>query len=250
MEKIKMSYIKNWEGDGDYLEAVQKAVKDGLGEFKSDPRYRGILEHVSLSEFNGCCGLLRDKNISDELLEKFKENDTIGGGEKRERELFKGSIGTGTVKYMAIAHQIKELVKNKKNIKVLEIGGGYGGQIKILSDLIDISEVYMVDIPIVLELQEKYLSHHAIQITKICPDEVQPWYDFKFDLVISNHAICELHHDLQDTYLPLVRNSESGYILYHDIDSWGGSYSMDEFTEKIDKKYNGGRYHDSPIIEW
>lgn len=246
-----MNYVNNWEGDGDYLEAVQRAINgDGLGEFKLDPGYRGILEHVSIGEFIECCNNLRNKNISDELLEKFKENDDIGGANLQVTNLFKGLIGRGTVKYMNIAYQIRELVKNKKNIRVLEIGGGYGGQIKILSDLIDISEVYMIDIPAVLELQEKYLSHHAIQITKICPDEVQQWYDFKFDLVISNHAICELHRDLQDSYLPLVQNGESGYILYHDIDSWNGSYSLDEFTTKIDKKYSGSLHNDSPIIKW
>ena len=246
-----MNYINSWEGDGGYLEAIQKAVnEDGLGEFKSDPRYRGILEHVSIEEFIECCDILRNTKIDEDLLKKFKENDTIGGGVRRNTNLFKGLIGSGTVKYMAVAYQIRELVKNKKNIRVLEIGGGYGGQIKILADLIDISEVYMIDIPVVLELQEKYLSYHAIQITKICPDEVQQWYDFKFDLVISNHAVCELHRDLQDSYLPLVRNGESGYILYHDIDSWNGSYSLDEFTTKIDKKYSGSLHHDSPIIKW
>ena len=249
-----MSFVNTWGGDS-YLDVVKDVVDSGdLKDFKSRKEYKTILEHASIQEASCYYDLIMNRvrdgeTIDNELIDKFKENDKLGDGETIKCEYF-GEIGRSTLKYIALAYQMKDLVGEKKNLKVLEIGGGYGGQIKILCDLLDVSSVYMIDIPIVLSLQKKYLEHHVIDVNTVDPDKVESIYDQEFDLVVSNHAICELHRDLQDTYLPLVKNSKNGYILYHHSETWGGSYSMKDFCEKIDRPPTGRDFWDSPTIEW
>ena len=249
-----MSFVNTWGGDS-YLDVVKDVVDSGdLKDFKSRKEYKTILEHASIQEASCYYDLIMNRvrdgeTIDNELIDKFKENDKLGDGETIKCEYF-GEIGRSTLKYIALAYQMKDLVGEKKNLKVLEIGGGYGGQIKILCDLLDVSSVYMIDIPIVLSLQKKYLEYHGIHANIIEPDRVESIYKQEFDLVVSNHAICELHRDLQDTYLPLVKNSKNGYILYHHSETWGGSYSMKDFCEKIDRPPTGRDFWDSPTIEW
>ena len=249
-----MSFVNTWGGDS-YLDVVKDVVDSGdLKDFKSRKEYKTILEHASIQEASCYYDLIMNRvrdgeTIDNELIDKFKENDKLGDGETIKCEYF-GEIGRSTLKYIALAYQMKDLVGEKKNLKVLEIGGGYGGQIKILCDLLDVSSVYMIDIPIVLSLQKKYLEYHGIHANIIEPDKVESIYKQEFDLVVSNHAICELHRDLQDTYLPLVKNSKNGYILYHHSETWGGSYSMKDFCEKIDRPPTGRDFWDSPTIEW
>ncbi len=249
-----MSFVNTWGGDS-YLETVKDVVDSGdLNDFKSRKEYKTILEHASVQEATLYYNLIMDriKNgevIDNNLIDKFKQNDKLGNGETVTCEYF-GEVGRSTLKYIALAYQIRDLVGEKKQLKVLEIGGGYGGQIKILCDLLDISDVFMIDIPIVLSLQKKYLEYHGIHANIIEPDKVESIYEQEFDLVVSNHAICELHRDLQDTYLPLVKNSKNGYILYHHSETWGGSYSMKDFCEKIDRPPTGRDFWDSPTIEW
>ena len=249
-----MSFVNTWGGDS-YLDVVKDVVDSGdLKDFKSRKEYKTILEHASIQEASCYYDLIMNRvrdgeTIDNELIDKFKENDKLGDGETIKCEYF-GEIGRSTLKYIALAYQMKDLVGEKKNLKVLEIGGGYGGQIKILCDLLDVSSVYMIDIPIVLSLQKKYLEYHGIHANIIEPDKVESVYEQEFDLVVSNHAICELHRDLQDTYLPLVKNSKNGYILYHHSETWGGSYSMKDFCEKIDRPPTGRDFWDSPTIEW
>ena len=249
-----MSFVNTWGGDS-YLDVVKDVVDSGdLKDFKSRKEYKTILEHASIQEASCYYDLIMNRvrdgeTIDNELIDKFKENDKLGDGETIKCEYF-GEIGRSTLKYIALAYQMKDLVGEKKNLKVLEIGGGYGGQIKILCDLLDVSSVYMIDIPIVLSLQKKYLEYHGIHANIIEPDKVESIYEQEFDLAVSNHAICELHRDLQDTYLPLVKNSKNGYILYHHSETWGGSYSMKDFCEKIDRPPTGRDFWDSPTIEW
>jgi putative sugar O-methyltransferase len=249
-----MSFVNTWGGET-YIETVKDVVdSDNLSDFKSRKEYKTILEHASQQEASFYYTLIMDriKNgevINNELINKFKENDKLGNGETINCEYF-GEIGRSTLKYIALAYQIRDLVGEKKNLKLLEIGGGYGGQVKILCDLLDVSEVFMIDIPVVLSLQKKYLQHHGIEVNTVDPDKVESLYDKEFDLVVSNHAICELHRDLQDTYIPLVKNSKNGYILYHHSETWGGSYSMKDFCDKIDRPPTGRDFWDSPSIEW
>ena len=80
----------------------------------------------------------------------------------------------------------------------------------------------------------------------------------KFDLVISNHALCELPKYIQDDYIPLINNSDHGYITYdyqitdNEIKYYGDYILNDLINNKIKKKcevsYNS--YAKLPIITW
>ena len=60
---------------------------------------------------------------------------------------------------------------------------------------------------------------------------------FNFDLIISNHAICELECKYQDSYIPLINNSNYGYITYDNSNDNGkiknyGGYILKDFINK------------------
>ena len=249
-----MDFVNTWGGE-EYINLVRQVVNDDdLSYFKSNRDYKGILEHCGYNEALYYYDLLmqRIKNgeiIDNKLIDKFKENDKLGAGDTIECEYF-GKIGRSTLKYAVIAYQLKDLVNHTKDLKVLEIGGGYGGQMKLMCDILDISEIFMIDIPVVLELQKKYLNYHKIKANTVHPYKVESLYNTEFDLVVSNHAVCELEKTIQDSYIPLINSSQHGYILYHNEESWNGSYSIQEFCSNINQTPTGDYFCESPIISW
>ena len=116
----------------------------------------------------------------------------------------------------------------------------------------------MADIPEIENLQELYLKNFDIDIEKINLNGLEKYNNTKFDLVISNHALCELDKNLQDKYITLINNSAYGYITYdsqvenNSIKQYGGYILNDLINNKLNKKcevsYNS--YAKLPIITW
>lgn len=88
-------------------------------------------------------------------------------------------------------------------MRIVEIGVGYGGQCKIISDLYEFESYTLVDLPSCLPLAKKYLDHFEVR-NIICSTLDELDKKNQYDLVISNYAFSEITRGLQDDYIDKV----------------------------------------------
>ena len=93
----------------------------------------------------------------------------------------------------------------------------------------------MLDLPPVLNLVQKYLSHFEINTAIKSLDVSRLMPNQEYDLVVSNYAFTELRRDIQENYLEnVIRKSKRGYITYNDINPADfNSYKLDELKAII-----------------
>lgn len=189
-----------------YLAICKRAAEDDntFRNFKRDKAFTRILEHT-----NKLQGLEYLNNIPEGFLNnpKFFTNDKVGNP-----VLFRyGSLTASptTLQYIYILSEIVIHIGDLTGKKIIEIGGGYGGQCKIIKDVFD-CDYSIVDLPEVLLLQEKYLSKFGYAANFYNPNS----YPIQsYDLVISNYSLSEITEPLRSEYIGNVcKRSKHGYI--------------------------------------
>ncbi len=166
-------------------------------------------------------------------IDQLKGNDSIGNPIQFDYP-FVGKISPTTLKYIKIAGDLELYFGSLNGYKIIEIGGGCGGQAVILSRLYDLSEYALIDLPEVLYLQDIYLeqfdiSHRIIQMNDL--DQVD-----EYDLIISNYAFSECAHQVQEKYLAeVIAKSSKGYMICNQISQNHGitSLSKQELVERL-----------------
>ena len=201
--------------DGSYVSAVKDAVASytAFSQFKRDPRYTAILEHVSPQQ--GADYLQLINSNSPQLLsrlDEFKENDIEGGSVTVNYEGI-GEISPSTLRYVKVASDIKTLFGDNIGGNIAEVGIGYGGQFFINDKILNFNEYHLFDLPPVLELASKYLECHILNNSYRTFTLNQHNGLINYELVISNYAFSELPSKLQIKYLTKVfSKSKKGYL--------------------------------------
>ena len=185
---------------------------------------------------------LEDLFISDDpslpWLE-IEKIDQIGNPPETEFILNSYRISTITLRYVYYAKKILELIKDYSRIRIVEIGGGYGGMCAILNLLaknkkIKIEEYAIYDLEGVQEFQNYYFSQVKI-ITDIGINSVN-FLDFKdldsfngnYDYLISFYALGEFDDTTKHDYInKVISKVKNGFIL------WNPHRSKDEIGEKL-----------------
>jgi hypothetical protein len=176
-----------------YLQGCRDAVKN-ITTFKQDERLRPIFEH--------CPKHIADeyyKQIPDWLLSKGFTNDFYGTpllhnyGQKK--------FSTSTLQYIGVLAKMIELFGSLDGWRICEIGGGYGGQCRTITDIFKPECYHILDLPEVCALQRKYCSANCF---------TEPT-GFHYDLVISNYALSEIIDN--KLYIDeIIKKSKHGYI--------------------------------------
>lgn len=179
--------------------------------------YNTILEHVNQQE--GLKYLEAIKKQPQSFLNNihnFKRNDCVGNPIVYYFEDF-GFINPTTLRYIKFAGDISNHFGNLNNFNLIEIGGGYGGLVRILSEIFKFKSITMVDLPEALELQKKYLNKFDITIEKKTVED-----DFNIEentLVISNYAWCECDKETRKKYLDkIISKCKYSFMAIHDVD--------------------------------
>jgi len=211
-----------------HQEICKKALDDNdiFNNFKKEEKYRSILEHVSYTQDNEYFKEIINGNLNLDLnWEKYFENDKIGNPIKHDY-IIKGknyNISPSTLRYISTGIKIMLYIKNKlklSELSIVEIGGGYGGQCKILFDLgelfnIKINKYHIIDLEYVSNFQEKYLNSLGLVNNNIkCFNNLE--YKEKIDnynLLISNYALGEFEKSIQDDYIENVLSKCDNYYL-------------------------------------
>jgi len=217
--------------------------------FKQNPSYIEILEHCSYEQ-----GLVYkeyiDQNLSDinSFLEKFKQNDTLGSPTKYQYENI-GLISASTLRYIKVLTDLKKLFDSLDNFSIVEIGVGYGGQCKIISDYYNLSNYSLIDLDEPLALTNKYLSllnvknFNIVNFDKIDNSQI-------YDLVISNYAFTEISREIQLQYIQnVIYKSKHGYITCNFISQHFNidSLSLEELIEILSVKFNVQKMQEYPL---
>ena len=197
-----------------YAEICIDAVENDktFKRFKQDPRYTAILEHVSPEQGKLYADGVLQYDIDSELIESFKENDSIGGSSLYNYGEPFGRVSPSTLRYMQNALDISYFFGEGDLNKIVEIGGGYGGLCKTINCLCEFGEYHIYDMEPASKLQEKYLSNFDISGKVIQHSEPEELEDI--DLLISNYAYSELGENLQDLYYNnVIKNSKKVYMI-------------------------------------
>lgn len=176
--------------------------------FKNNYNFSYVLEHVTF-EFGLQYKNLIEKefkcNIND-YKNLIEINDKIGNPQKYNFDGFFASPSNFRYIYHSLLIKSKiEKWYNKKDIKIIEIGGGYGGLCFYLKNIMQNKNLNysIIDIPNVTELQKYYFNNVNIDATLISCfniDEIKEDHD----LIISNYCVSEIGMDNRNEYFQKI----------------------------------------------
>ena len=216
--------------------------------FKSNPIYNEILEHVTQQEGAAYLNHIKlDDNVINNI-ERFQINDKLGGP-----KVFKYDAGTfspTTLRYGKVLVDLLQL--SLEDTDIVEIGCGYGGQYTILRQFVTPKSYTFVDLPDALNLQKKYIERLGMNDIPTIFATSDDLPTANYGLCISNYAISECAKCIQDIYIDsIVNNSAHGYIIHNNFEG----YTHNEFIDKI---YPNANIHneipqtcsDNVLITW
>jgi hypothetical protein len=196
-----------------YIEVCKGAVRDDAGQFdtfKRHPHYKTVLEHVTYQQGLEYLDIIREK--CPELLKftkAFTENDVIGNPRIFYYKSIRETFSPTTLRYIKVVADLIELFYNLDGMDIIEIGGGYGGQCKIIHDISSPSSYTIVDLPEAMALSKKYLNRFDINNVTFGINNLEKHYD----LCISNYAFTEIDRKYQIMYAEnIIKKSDKGYI--------------------------------------
>ena len=236
--------------DYTHIDVCLKSINDDsyFNSFKNNSNFTNILEHTSekfgrdyiqliIQEFSNFINLID--------WDKIKENDKLGGAVLVDFSELSSVINLPDYKFSpsTIGYLYKGLSilkfassKNKTKINILEIGGGYGGQCKIVKDLsplfnITIENYGLIDLKAVSDLQKKYLSTlNYKDITYYAYEDLKDFDSFdKYDLLVSIYALGEFDVEIQNFYVNnVIKNIKDFYLIWNtkDIHSFFSNFNI------------------------
>ena len=152
--------------NGSYLEFCQLASDDDsvFKTFRSNKIYQIVTEHFNYNSGKKHLDIIQNDIELISLMDKFKTNDLYGFPPIYTYTLI-GDIAPYTLRYIKVLFDIKSYFKNLNNFNICEIGGAYGGQLRILDIYYNLKSYCLVDLPSPLLLAQKYLNKYNNKTT-------------------------------------------------------------------------------------
>jgi len=235
-EKSTDNFSRSLSNNYYYPNFCLKASND-LKIFKNFRRnydYQLILEHLSYNDGEKYLEEIRNNyQFLFHHFDIFRLNDNVGNPKTYEYNSI-GKFSPTTLRYIKVLGDLIKHFNNLNNIKICEIGVGYGGQCRIINSYFKPSKYTLVDIKPALMLAQTYLDNFVIQSSLEYKTMNELEYA-NYDLLISNYAFTELARDVQEIYLnKVILNSKMGYITYNDINpDYYRSFKKDELLNLI-----------------
>lgn len=205
--------------------------------------FRQIMERLSFEE--GQKYLDVTLTHYPELLiyfDQFRENDHIGEpiiydyGDKI------GYFSPSTLQYIKILGDLKHLFGDLSKMRIVEIGGGYGGLCKTLS-VLGFAQYTIIDTPQNLLLSKNYLSQLGVKgVTFVESENINP--SQHYDLVIVHSTWSKIKKSQQEKYLRnIVVPTANGYVWHHAKAKFFGinSFSIADIVSLLHKNHRKGK---------
>jgi len=202
--------------------------------FKQDYNFKTVLEHVTYELGIKYISYIKkltegDSKLTNLTWNKYIENDIYGNPIKYDysnqlkeiQNISTYTISPSTLRYICFGLQIYNYIKQlgKNEISIIEVGGGYGGQCKVLFDIceqfnITIKKYTLIDLDSMSKLQQKYLNKLNIKnIVTLSNKDYFNKLDDTYDLFISNYALGEFTTNVQTSYINTVLNRCGNYFI-------------------------------------
>ena len=227
---------------------------DVFSNFKRNRYYCGILEHVSKTLGDKYANKLIENYFEYLKLlnwEAIRENDKYGNPLKEDYTIFFRSFfnadnykfSPSTLRYIYTGLQILSdfVSKNsKKEIDIIEIGCGYGGQAKVLYDLAPLFDITIktytaCDLTEASLLQKRFLNNFNIDFIPIQYENLKNHSTTEYDLCISNYCLGEIIEDIQNEYIEaIVKHCTNVFIIWN--------------TKKINPYLTGEQFENIPEV--
>jgi putative sugar O-methyltransferase len=210
----------------------QAATQNGVFKnFRNHPIYQQALEHVDYTTGKKYLDhVLQNSPEFIKLFDQFRKNDAIGNPKVYNYQEY-GWFAPTTLRYIKVASDIKRKFGDTKHMHVVEIGGGYGGQCKILADVLGFASYTIIDLPPCIALTQKYLSEQQVDNVYFF-DRNQVADAGQYDLVISNYAFSEIDNTEQSLYIKyVIKNTPRGYMTMNFIAPHLNSMSLEQMTQ-------------------
>ena len=238
---MKVDYSK-------YAGICHRAVENDemFGSFKRHPTYTQMLEHVTYEYGLDYLGeIKKDNGWLLSHINKFITNDNIGNPTRFWYEELGFYISPTTIRYIKVLSDLLTLFGDMNGMDIVEIGVGYGGQCKIISDIVNFKSYTLIDLPPIIALADKCLHRQGVKdfISRSIDNSTQVHYD----LCISNYAFTEIGRGYQEFYAEnIINNSDMGYITCNYFGLMNADEALTE-TEVLAMKPNGVKIPEIPL---
>lgn len=199
-----------------YEEACFEAAREKaiFNSFRSELPFLRLYENIDTQKARDF--LEKALVLAPELeghLDVFRTNDTIGGPVVYTLKGY-GNFSGATARYIFCLAEMIQLFGSLENKNIVEIGGGYGGQAKIITDYFAVKSYTIIDLPCAAALTRKYLSGFSTRPIQIVEsDKIEILAGQSWDLVISNYAFALFDRETQIGYLEkILKKSERGFL--------------------------------------
>lgn len=128
-----------------------------------------------------------------------------------------GGVSFAEARYEAIADRFEVLFGPMDGWTVLEVGGGYGGQARVLFERWAIYQYVIADLVVAQQLQSVYLAERGRRLGALMVGSP----DFAF----SNYALSEIEAKQQTRLARIMATAPRGYI------TWNG-WTVDDGLQK------------------
>lgn len=228
--------LSKWvNGHGaDYHNAVWRAVTDTRAQsgFRRQQAYIDVLE---VADYHGRRYLEQIEDpVIIRLLHESQAADQVGN--PHTYNFLGRRLSPNTIRYAKVLQDLTRLFPRFASFeRVVEIGVGYGGQARILSEYAKATSTQLqaydlIDILPVCFLAQTYLDNFHMRpscryMTKSQVPRTDSW-----DLVISNYAFSEFDADLEREYLELVLSkAKCGYLTMNSGLSNAGQWGSQSY---------------------
>lgn len=234
-EVLDIGTGSSFSDNPEYLSIVVLATHSDevFPKFRSNRQYRRILEHVTKQLGIAYLGEMRDRIDVKVALSRLTKCDKTGGPL---RYYFRGLgfFSPTTIRYLFFHSELIRIFGDLSGMRVVEVGGGFGGQAAVSTTLTENLEWVIFDLPEVSLLQERYLiqaNPHA-RVTYKSGLDIS---DFTGDVLLSNYALSEISRELQIEYMnKVVLNCNKGYMAWNTLsETLNGGLSLSEVLEMI-----------------
>jgi len=159
--------------------------------------------------------LLRMSPTYRQLLPEFRRNDEVGDPTTYQYPEI-GRFSADTLRYIKFLSDMESLFGSLNGFHIVEIGGGYGGQCRLIMSRFKPASYVMIDLPEMLRLAGRYLKSFDLDKVVTFCKSLQRFSLQAIDLVISNYAVGEMRQSEQDRLLrDVIKRARRGYILYN-----------------------------------
>ena len=210
----------------EYEAICTKAVADDatFATFKSEPAYQDVLEHVSY-EVGRCyehrLSVDYPALIADEGLRAAVTTSASLGSPTVFAYGEWGTCSPTQLRYLCVRGDLEKLCGSLEKLKIVEVGGGYGGQAQVCVAGQDAAKAYRVlDLPCVERLCRKYIQTALPERSKRFRTGRRFLRDWdviqdSFDVFHSNFALSELPRHIQKPYVELAQRTPFGFVTWN-----------------------------------